>query len=212
MPTKPTAPNATLDTYNTSFLYEYGQNFFITMFTIVPNAASYKVYYSTVSATATKNFLFQGTSSVYEDGYYNMSGAGCNVTPGNYYDWFSNALPNTNYYVWITAVNKAGESDFSPVVSTKTGPAIPTNVTAVAQSASSIKISWPAVTGATSYKVIQTWDPYWNENVLWEIATVTTTTYTHTQLWSKTRYWYSVVAVNASGKSGLSTDVSATTP
>lgn len=89
-----------------------------------------------------------------------------------------------------------------------TTPSAPTGVTATAQSANSINVSWNAVSGATSYEV-------WYE-IGWstdknQAGSVSSTNYTHTGLQANTTYWYYVKAVNSAGASGYSSAVQATT-
>ena len=66
-------------------------------------------------------------------------------------------------------------------------------------------ISWPAVTGATSY-VLYTWDQSWDNGV-----TVNGTSYTDTGLTAGRTYYYEAQAVNANGvRSAYSVQASAT--
>ena len=83
---------------------------------------------------------------------------------------------------------------------TPTAPAAPV-VTAEAVSSSSIKLSWDAVAGATSYKVY---------SVGYNIATITETNYTVGYLSSNTEFCFSVSAVNELGESAQ-TEACATT-
>ncbi|MCL2231127.1 MAG: fibronectin type III domain-containing protein [Treponema sp.] len=87
-------------------------------------------------------------------------------------------------------------------------PSAPTGVSAVAASASSITISWNAVSGANRYDVMRytsagasTWTAYQNAG--------NTTSYTWTGLSSGT-HWFRVSAYNTAGESEYSTMVSAT--
>ena len=89
-------------------------------------------------------------------------------------------------------------------------PSIPTGVTAVAQSASSILVSWTASTdssGISGYRVFR-------DGGATAITTVQTTSYTDTGLSATTAYSYAVVAVDsapAANASALSSAASATT-
>jgi hypothetical protein len=89
-----------------------------------------------------------------------------------------------------------------------TVPSAPTGVTATAQSASAIQISWSAVSGATSYtiEVRTTSDGSWSS-----LTTVTGTSHTHSGLSASTQRWYRVFAVNSAGTSNASSIVNATT-
>jgi hypothetical protein len=71
----------------------------------------------------------------------------------------------------------------------------PSNVSAEPQSASSIAVSWDAVTGATSYKVYR--NGYY-------IASSAETSYTDTGLYSNSTYSYSVSTVNNYGEGAQS--------
>ncbi len=86
-------------------------------------------------------------------------------------------------------------------------PSAPTGVTGVAGNAQAT-VSWTASSGATSYNVKRSatsGGPYSN------VATnVTATSYTNTGLTNGTTYYYVVTAVNASGESPISTQVSVT--
>lgn len=101
----------------------------------------------------------------------------------------------------LTACSGGGGGDGTPA------PAAPTGVTAQAGDGQ-VTVSWNAVSEATSYNI------YWNN-----AAGVTTTDtkvvgaaspYVHTPCTNGTPYYYVVTAVNDSGESGLSAEVSAT--
>ncbi|MFF8597847.1 chitinase [Streptomyces sp. NPDC015232] len=81
-------------------------------------------------------------------------------------------------------------------------PATPTGLTAGSVTSSSVSLSWPAVPGATSYKVYKDGAA---------LATVTGTSYTATGLAASTAYSFQVSAVNSAGESAKSAAVSATT-
>jgi len=88
-------------------------------------------------------------------------------------------------------------------------PTIPTNVSVTYQSSNSRNfLTWNSVSGATSYKI------YWstvsgvsttNTNTP---QTTTTTDFGHTGVQAGYTYYYRVAAVNSSGESALSTEVS----
>ncbi|MFE1384025.1 chitinase [Streptomyces sp. NPDC058740] len=81
-------------------------------------------------------------------------------------------------------------------------PATPTGLTAGSATSSSVTLSWPAVAGATSYKVHKDGAP---------LATVTGTSYTATGLAAATSYTFQVSAANSAGESAKSTAVTGTT-
>jgi chitin-binding protein len=87
-------------------------------------------------------------------------------------------------------------------------PTAPTGLAAVAGNAQ-VQLNWNAVSGATGYNVKRSTTnggPYANVNT----APVTATTFTNTGLTNGTPYFYVVTALNASGESPVSTQVSAT--
>ncbi|MEU7036733.1 glycosyl hydrolase family 18 protein [Streptomyces sp. NPDC046237] len=81
-------------------------------------------------------------------------------------------------------------------------PATPTGLAVGSPTSTSIPLTWPAVSGATSYKVYRGGTP---------AATVTGTSYTATGLAPSTSYTFQVSAVNSAGESAKSTAVTATT-
>jgi fibronectin type 3 domain-containing protein len=85
-------------------------------------------------------------------------------------------------------------------------PSVPTGVSATAQSASSISVSWNAVSGTTSYEVYYEIGSSSIKNLA---ATVTETSYIHTGLQASTTYYYYIKAVNSAGSSDYSSYVSA---
>jgi len=111
------------------------------------------------------------------------------------------------YYYSVTAVSPSGESALSAYSGATTVPAAPTGLAANAGNAQ-VALSWTATTGASSYKVkraIVSGGPYTT------IATgVTSPSYTNTALTNGTTYYYVVSAVNGSGESANSAQVSAT--
>jgi predicted carbohydrate-binding protein with CBM5 and CBM33 domain len=87
-------------------------------------------------------------------------------------------------------------------------PSAPTGLAAVAGDGQ-VQLSWNAVSGATGYNVKRSTTnggPYANVNT----SPVTTTSFTNTGVTNGTAYFYVVTAVNASGESPVSTQVSAT--
>jgi len=165
--------------------------------TAVSNATSYNVYYATASGVTTAN----GTKIAATSNSYVQTGL----------------LAGTTYYYIVTALNSAGESVASAQVSASTAvappvptvPAAPTGVNAVGGTKQAT-ISWPAVSGATSYNL------YWSK-----ISGVTTANGTkiagatspavQTGLSDSTTYYYIVTAVNSVGESAASVQVAATT-
>jgi fibronectin type 3 domain-containing protein len=115
----------------------------------------------------------------------------------------------TAYFYVVSAVNSSGESSNSSQVSATPRPAIPPIPTGLAASAgdAQVGLSWNASSGATSYNVKRatvSGGPYTT------VASPTTTSSTDTGLTNGTTYFYVVSAVNSSGESGNSSQVSAT--
>ncbi|MFI8960524.1 chitinase [Streptomyces sp. NPDC053493] len=81
-------------------------------------------------------------------------------------------------------------------------PATPTGLSAGAATATTVTLTWPAVPGATSYKVHKGGAP---------LATVTGTSYTATGLTPATSYGFQLSAANSAGESAKSAVVTATT-
>ena len=123
------------------------------------------------------------------------------------------AKAGTTYYYRVKAVNDAGLSPYSNVVSGKVKsvtpkPAAP--VVKIGHSATSGKpmLTWNAVSGATSYQVYRATSQKGTYSLL---GTVTTTSYTNTGAKAGTTYWYKVKAVNSAGESAYSNTVSGKT-
>ena len=114
----------------------------------------------------------------------------------------------TTYYFVVSAVNSSGESANSSQVSATPQaslPSVPTGLTATAGNAQ-VSLMWNASSGATSYRVKRSTvsgGPYT------VIASPTTTSYPNTGLTNGTTYYYVVSAVNSSGESANSSQVSA---
>ncbi|GLI39402.1 fibronectin type III domain-containing protein [Geobacter hydrogenophilus] len=159
----------------------------------VANATSYNIYWSTTTGVTPAT----GTKIANVNSPYTQTG----LTNG------------TTYFYVMTAVNAVGESAPSTEVSATpaaaaTVPAAPTGVTAAA-GANQVTVTWPAVTGATSYNL------YWSTTTGVTPANGTliagvTSPYVQTGLTNGTTYFYVVTAVNAAGESAPSAQVSAT--
>lgn len=165
---------------------------------VVSGASSYNIYWSPTSGVTTANGTkITGVTSPY-------------IHAGR--------ANSTSYYYIVTAVNSVGESAPSAQASattnaatpTPTVPAAPTGVTAT-PGTRQVTVSWPAISGATSY------------NIYWATTSGVTTT-TGTKIASASSpavlnnlnvgatYYYIVTAVNGVGESSPSAQVSATTP
>ena len=140
----------------------------------VSGATSYKVYRATS-----------------QNGTYSLLGT---VTATSYTN--TGAKAGTTYWYKVKAVNSAGESAYSNIVS---GRATVTTLT-MGHSASSGKpqLTWKAVSGAASYKVYRATAKNGAYSV---INTTKALTYTNVGAALGTTYYYKVEALNAAGKS-----------
>jgi len=87
-------------------------------------------------------------------------------------------------------------------------PSLPTGITANGISASSIRVTWTAVSGATSYKIYRSSAATGTYSLT---GTNTTDTFADTGLTSGTVYYYKISGVNSAGESILSSYASAIT-
>ena len=140
----------------------------------VSGATSYKVYRATS-----------------QSGTYSLLGT---VTATSYTN--TGAKAGTTYYYKVKAVNSAGESAYSNIVS---GRATVTTLT-LGHSSTSGKpqLTWKAVSGAASYKVYRATTKNGAYSV---INTTKALTYINTGAALGTTYYYKVEVLNASGKS-----------
>jgi fibronectin type 3 domain-containing protein len=117
----------------------------------------------------------------------------------------------TTYFYVVSAVDSAGESaNSAPVNATPLAPAkppaTPTGLAATSGNAS-VSLTWNASTGATSYNVKRSTTsggPYAT------IASPTTASFADATVVNGTTYFYVVSAIDGSGQSGNSNQVSAT--
>ena len=159
----------------------------------------------TASTGASSYTLYRGASSegesstAYQTGLMGSSYTDTGVTNG------------TAYFYTLTAVNAGGaslpsnEASATPLPPV---PAIPTGLSAVANSSSQITLSWTASNGASSYILQHSPDG----STSWTgIASPTATTYQDSGLTAASSYYYRVAATNIGGTSGYSGVASATT-
>lgn len=164
----------------------------------VSGAASYNVYWSTTTGvTKTSGTQVAGVTTPY-------------VKTG--------LSAGTTYYFVVTAANSVGESAASAQVTATTDaappavpavPATPTGVTATG-GANQVSISWPAVSGATSYNLYYATTSGVTKTSGAKIINAATP-YVQTGLAAGTAYFYIVTAVNGAGESAASVQATATT-
>ena len=161
----------------------------------VTGATSYNVYWSTTTGVTT--------------------GTGTRIAGVSSPFVHTGLAAGSAYFYVVTAVNSTGESAPSVQASattnapTATAPAAPTGVTATG-GARQVSVSWSAVSGATSYNL------YWSTSSGVTIATGTkvagaTSPSVQTGLADNTAYFFMVTAVNSSGESVASAEVTANT-
>ena len=109
--------------------------------------------------------------------------------------------PSLNDYYYST-----GSASCAPQGGGGTAPGTPAGLTATAGN-SQVGLSWGAVSGATSYNIYRSTTAGGEGTTA--VATSASASYTNTGLTNGTTYYFKVAAVNASGTSSQSTEVSA---
>jgi fibronectin type 3 domain-containing protein len=166
----------------------------------VSGAESYEVYYE----------IGESTTKILAD---SVSGHSYNHT---------GLQPDMTYWYYIKAVNSAGKSGYSSsnaYAATKSGsssgyaPDAPTGVAALAQSSSSIRVTWNAVSGADEYYVYRALSASGIYSRVGESTLISynSTSYTDEELNASTTYYYKVTAVNDYGESAKSSYATAIT-
>jgi fibronectin type 3 domain-containing protein len=152
----------------------------------VADADSYTVYRATASS-----------------GPYSAVGT---VTGASYTDTLTVA---GTYYYTIRSVNILGEGPDSSIVSVSLAPPPgPSSLSVALLSDTSLRVSWQAVSGASSYRVYRATSYDGNYTPL---DTVTTLSYRVTGLSPYTTYYFKVASIDSLGEGTLSNVVSGTT-
>jgi uncharacterized protein (TIGR02145 family) len=114
------------------------------------------------------------------------------------------------YYYRVSGYNSGGTGSQSSFVSGTTHSNAPAGVTAAANSANGITVSWSASAGATMYYIYRSESG--NDGTYARVYTSSTAApYANTGLAMATKYYYRVAAYNAGGEGPMSEAVSETT-
>lgn len=124
-------------------------------------------------------------------------------TPGAPFDYGTGAITNTA----VVSVLTGGIAPPPP----NGAPDAVTGLVATASGTGQVTLSWNAVAGATRYSLYRTSQSGY-EPAAPSVTGLTGTSFDDTGLNDGTTYYYQVVAVNASGPSGFSPEVHASTP
>ena len=196
------------------------------------------VYCSTTPPAAPSNLAATATSSSQinltwtdsdntEQGFKieRCTGVGCSdfaqiATVGANVTSYSNTglTASTSYSYRVRAYNAAGDSNYSNPASAVTQaapalPAAPTNLAATAVSKSQINLTWTDnATNETGFRIERCKGSTCTNFAQIAAVGANVTSYSNTKLNANTTYRYRVYAYNASGNSGYSNIVAATTP
>ncbi len=134
-----------------------------------------------------------------ENGAYTKIGATASTSLTH-----SSLSTGKTYYYKIKAYKTVGGvniySVYTAVIKAKPVPATPASFTAAKASATSVKTSWKAVTGATGYEV---WIATSSGGTYSKLTTTTKTTYTKTKLTKNKTYYFKVRAYKTVGSAKI---------
>ena len=160
-----------------------------------PSSGSVYLYWNPVVGASSYNVYIAKTSGG-EGTVPLVTGVGAPVYYSTYY--VSNLTTGTKYYFEVTAVSTSGESAKSAEASATPGSTVLSAPTLTVSTASGQgKLSWSAVTGATSYAIFRAVGTNIDYSTL--IATSTTTSATDSTPTNGLTYTYQVFAVSANG-------------
>ncbi|MCP4110131.1 MAG: SUMF1/EgtB/PvdO family nonheme iron enzyme [Desulfobacteraceae bacterium] len=170
----------------------------------VVNADSYNVYYRAYISPNLNTNSYDGVITEITDNSYSVTGL----------------TNDKKYYFVVTAVNSEGESDASEVKSATPDvivvliPEAPANVWAVPPTGGQVTISWDMVGGDASYNIYYATRSGVRKSNYSSLPGGTqkrsvSNPYTVTSLTNDTKYYFVVTAVNSSGESNESAQVSA---
>ncbi|MGO8669784.1 MAG: fibronectin type III domain-containing protein [Capsulimonadaceae bacterium] len=155
----------------------------------------------TATAGAATYNLYRGSAS----GAEGATAVETGITTASYTD--SSLTAGTTYFYTVAAVNASGTSGPSSEASAITLSAAPTGLIAGAAS-TQVDLYWSTTTGAASYSVYRG-TTSGGESATAVATGITATLFANTGLSNGTTYYYKVAAVNASGTSAKSSEVSA---
>lgn len=163
--------------------------------TATPDNGKVQLAWSAVPGAASYNVYWAGTAGV-------TPASGTGVTGATSPYTLTGMTNGTPCYMVVTAVNSAGESPASDQVNATPFITPPASLAAAPGNAQ-VTLTWPAVTGATSYNA------YWSGTTGVTKANGTKLTgvvspYSHTGLTNGLGYYYVVTALDAAGESAES--------
>ncbi len=165
-------------------------------------AGSLKLTWS-ASSGATSYSLLEGTSAGGEGAAPAQTGInGSTVT-------LTGLTPGRQYFFKVQAVDAGGNSAASAEASGTVVPAVPTGLAAAAAGAGSLKLTWTASSGATSYSLLEGTSAG-GEGGTASKTNISGATVTLTDLTAGQQYFFKLQAVDAGGMSAPSAEASGT--
>lgn len=146
------------------------------------------------------------TDNVAVSGYniYNADTNALLATTANTFYNFTGLTSNTTYSYYLKAFDPAGNLSGVSNTASATTPSLqaPTKLTATAKSASRVDLTWETPTpktGLVGYKIERSPDGSTNWQVIADVPSIGTTSYSNTGLTSSTAYYYRVRSYDSAG-------------